>query len=127
MELWIWGQQQRYLVEVAEMANPEDLPGDLVEAEAEAEVVPLPGVLDNLAAVDVGGHDGGGDRVAEPLLLLGAVLEPPRLHGQPARRRSKMVRMEETRPDQQCNASLLLVLVVPGGGAEAGVPVDDVV
>ena len=85
MELWIGGLQQRYLVEVAEMANPEDLPGDLVEAEAEAEVVPLPGVLDDLAAVDVGGHDGGGDRVAEPLLLLGAVLEPPRLHGQLAK------------------------------------------
>ena len=90
MDIRVWnygsgGLQQRYLVEVAEMANPEDLPGDLVEAEAEAEVVPLPGVLDDLAAVDVGGHDDGGDRVAEPLLLLGAVLEPPRLHGQLAK------------------------------------------
>ena len=75
MDIRVWnygsgGLQQRYLVEVAEMANPEDLPGDLVEAEAEAEVVPLPGVLDDLAAVDVGGHDDGGDRVAEPLLLV---------------------------------------------------------
>jgi hypothetical protein len=73
-----------YLVEVAEMSDPEHLSGDLVEAEAEAEVVPLPCVLDDLAAVDVGRHDNGGDRVAVPLLLLGAVLEPPRLHGEPA-------------------------------------------
>jgi hypothetical protein len=71
-----------YLVEVAEMSDPEHLAGDLVEAEAEAEVVPLPCVLDDLAAVDVGRHDNGGDRVAVPLLRLGAVLEPPRLHGE---------------------------------------------
>ena len=76
--------QLGYLVEVAEMADPEDLPGDLVEAEAEAEVVPLPRVLDDLRAVDVGRHDDGGDGVAEALLLLAAVLEPPRLHGEPA-------------------------------------------
>jgi hypothetical protein len=73
-----------YLVEVAEMSDPEHLAGDLVEAEAEAEVVPLPCVLDDLAAVDVGRHDNGGDRVAVPPLRLGAVLEPPRLHGEPA-------------------------------------------
>jgi hypothetical protein len=73
-----------YLVEVAEMSDPEHLPRDPVKAETEAEVVPLPGVLDDLAAVDVGWHDDGGDRVAVPLLLLGAVLEPPRLHGEPA-------------------------------------------
>jgi len=74
----------KYLVEVAEMADPEDLPGDLVKAEAKAEVVPLPRVLDDLGAVDVWRHDDGGDRVTETLLLLAAVLEPPRLHGEPA-------------------------------------------
>ena len=65
----------------AEVADAEDLAGDLAEADAEGDAVLVGGVDDELGAVEALGDDDGADRLGVEVGRLGAELEAPGVDG----------------------------------------------
>ena len=63
--------------QAAEVADAEDLAGDLAEADAEGDVVLVGGVDDELGAVEALGDDDGADRLGVEVGRLGAELQAP--------------------------------------------------
>ena len=76
-------ENKTHLIKVAKMAYSENLASHLVEAQPQAQVVALPRPPHDLRAVYVSWNHHRSHRVAMPLLLLRAVLQPPRVHSQP--------------------------------------------
>ena len=63
-----------YLIQVAEMTNAEYFPSDLIEPKSQTQVVFLPCLPNNLAAVNVGWHYHSSHSVTEPFWLLSTIL-----------------------------------------------------
>mmetsp|Transcript_6742 Transcript_6742/g.20427 ORF Transcript_6742/g.20427 Transcript_6742/m.20427 type:complete len:200 (-) Transcript_6742:726-1325(-) len=76
------GSEQRELVDVAHVANPEDLASHLHEAAAEREVVLLVCSLHNLLSIIASGNTHGGDSIRVLGWIVRARFQSPRLHGQ---------------------------------------------
>ena len=69
--------EQHQLVEIAHVADAEQLPRHLGEARAERQVVPLVGDVDDVLALDVRRHHDRADRVGVPLRRLRAQVQAP--------------------------------------------------
>ncbi len=76
--------EQHELVQIAQMADAEQLAGDFGEAGAEREIVALEGARDDLGAIDAFGHHDRGHGVGVPLRSGRAQLQLPALENRGA-------------------------------------------